>query len=480
MSANIALALTLVLVVWLLRRDVRQEPRVSPAVWIPVLWLLINGSRQVSMWLEGGPVFSMEALSEGNALDKTVYSGLIVAGLCVLASRRVALGEIFRNNTAIVLFFAFGALSIAWSDEPLTSTKRWVKAIGDPVMVLVLWSDPAPVRAVVATLRRCAYVLIPFSLLFCKFLDHLGRTFDAWGRASYTGVTTDKNMFGYLLFAFGLFFVASLLAGRQGREDRQANVDLGINLLMVAMVAWMLPIANSKTATVALGIGVIVVFAARFETVRRNFLTYAVVGVALAVLLEQFFSIKSAVLQASGRDATLTGRTGLWEMVLQEPNNPLIGVGYSSFWLGERLERFWSMYPTSPPIQAHNGYIEIYINLGLIGLTLMAAVLWSGLKTMRLRASASVAAKAAGSGTHDLDALALFGLGYCIAYLFYNISEATFQGLNPLFTIFLMLAFDSRHISAAASADEAADSAADTAVVQGVMGPTEQRRGGVG
>jgi hypothetical protein len=43
-----------------------------------------------------------------------------------------------------------------------------------------------------------------------------------------------------------------------------------------------------------------------------------------------------------------------------------------------------------------------------------------------------------------------------------------------------MLAFDSRHISAAASADEAADSAADTAVVQGVMGPTEQRRGGVG
>ena len=50
------------------------------------------------------------------------------------------------------------------------------------------------------------------------------------------------------------------------------------------------------------------------------------------------FSLQSTVAQAAGRDASFTGRTGIWETVLQEPINPLIGTGYSSFWLGERLD----------------------------------------------------------------------------------------------------------------------------------------------
>ena len=94
------------------------------------------------------------------------------------------------------------------------------------------------------------------------------------------------------------------------------------------------------------------------------------------------------MLEAAGRDATFTGRTGLWETLLQEPINPLIGVGYASFWLGERLERFWAMYPTSPPIEAHNGYLEVYLNLGLIGVCLLAGVLWRGLRTTRSRMAA--------------------------------------------------------------------------------------------
>ena len=78
-------------------------------------------------------------------------------------------------------------------------------------MVLVLWTDPFPVRAITAAIKRCAYILVPLSVLFCKYYEHLGRTFDAWGNFGYTGVTTDKNMFGYLLFAFGLFFTAALM-----------------------------------------------------------------------------------------------------------------------------------------------------------------------------------------------------------------------------------------------------------------------------
>lgn len=471
MTPSIALALTVLLIAYLLRRDARQEPHVSPAVWIPTLWLMINGSRQVSQWVDGGPIFEAQmaalALSDGNPIDKVVYSALIVAGLWVLATRRVQVGEIVRNNAALALFVLYALVSVTWSDEPATALKRWVKAIGDPVMVLVLWSDPSPVRAVMAMLKRCAYVLIPLSLLFCKYFDELGRSFDSWGRFSYTGVTTDKNMFGYLLFVYGLLFVASLLSkggspqpdGRHDRSDRMTS------LLMLAMIGWLIPIANSKTATVALALGTTAVVFAQLPSVRRHFLACSIGGIALAYVFEQVFSIQSAILEAADRDATFTGRTGLWETVLQEPINPLIGEGYGSFWLGERLQRFWEMYPTSPPIQAHNGYIEVYLNLGLIGVLLLAGLLWSGLRTMQRRAAASVTETV----SREEAALATFGLGYGVAYLFYNITEATFQGLNPLFTVFLTLAFAHRSITVAAVA-KAQDAPAPGAV-------TEQPRG---
>jgi O-antigen ligase len=127
---------------------------------------------------------------------------------------------------------------------------------------------------------------------------------------------------------------------------------------------------------------------------------------------------------------------------LREPINPLIGVGYASFWLGERLTRFWAMYPTSPPIEAHNGYLEVYLNLGLIGVCLIAGVLWRGLRTMRSRLAASLFPSM--SETHNDRIFGTFGMAYGAAYLLYNVSEATFQGLNTLFVIFLILAFNSR------------------------------------
>jgi O-antigen ligase len=411
-------------------------------VWIPVLWLAINGSRQVSQWLGWyGSSFSAQVLEEGNPVDKAVYGFLIIAGLSILWSRRRRVGELARSNKLILLFFLYAGASILWSDFPLVAFKRWVKSLGDPIMVLVLWSDPTPARAVTAAIKRCGFVLIPLSLLFCKYYEHLGRNFDAWGTTAYTGVTTDKNMFGYILFAFGLFFCAALINSRSSDDaHRRTGGDRLTHILLLAMIAWLFPISNSQTALVASLVGIAVMSSLRLSTVQRHFWSYVTVVIPVGVALNMLYSLQATIAEAAGRDATFTGRTGLWETVLQEPINPVIGVGYGSFWLGERLARFWAMYPNSPPIQAHNGYIEVYINLGLIGLGLLAVVLWTGVRKMRSRVTLSLSTSEA---RHER-ILTTFGLAYAVAYLFYNVTEATFQGLNFLFTIFLILAFECR------------------------------------
>jgi O-antigen ligase len=354
----------------------------------------------------------------------------------------VRVGEIVKNNLPIALFLLYEGLSVLWSDTPFVAFRKWVKALGDPVMILLLWSDPFPVRAITAAIKRCAYVLIPLSLLFCKYYENLGRTFDPWGQAFYTGVTVDKNMFGYLLFAFGLFFVAAFMSRRDPHRNERNRLrsEQVINILFLVMIGWLLQIANSKTATVALTLGIVLIVALRFATVRRHFWAYALAAILLVTVSNELLPIRSVVAEASGRDATFTGRTGLWETLLQEPINPLIGVGYASFWSRERLTRLWAMYPNSPITQAHNGYLEVYLNLGLIGLCLIAGVLWRGLRTTRSR----VAVFLSMSETHNDRIFRTFGIAYSAAYLFYNVTEATFQGLNFLFVIFLTLAFHYR------------------------------------
>ena len=81
-----------------------------------------------------------------------------------------------------------------------------------------------------------------------------------------------------------------------------------------------------------------------------------------------------------GKDPTLTGRTETWKILLSQPINPWVGTGFESFWLGDRLRKIWDMkfYENFYINEAHNGYIEVYLNLGLVGASLMCLLLLTG------------------------------------------------------------------------------------------------------
>jgi exopolysaccharide production protein ExoQ len=207
---------------------------------------------------------------------------------------------------------------------------------------------------------------------------------------------------------------------------------------LLGMIIWMIPTTDSKTSQLSLIAGVTLILALQFPTVRRNPWQWLLGTVLVLTILNEFLSLQSAALQASGRDATSTGRTGIWEKVLSEPNSALFGTGYNSFWLGARLQRIWDWNPNTQLLQAHNGYIEIYLNLGLIGVALLGGVLWTGLRNTRRRLTAPDFA-AAGP---DERTYQTFGMAYVPAYLLYNYTEATFMNLNFLFIIFLLVAFD--------------------------------------
>src|SRR5438552_3711858 len=145
MPTSLAAILTVGFVFVLFGRDRLNEREVSPALWLPVMWMAITGSRFVSQWMSIDAPRSVAAdAPEGSPIDAVYFLTLILAGLWVLGRRRIAFGVIVRNNAWLVALVVYSLLAILWSDFPFIAFKRWIKTLGHPVMALLILTDPNP------------------------------------------------------------------------------------------------------------------------------------------------------------------------------------------------------------------------------------------------------------------------------------------------------------------------------------------------
>jgi O-antigen ligase len=416
---------------FVLNRD--PKARTSKALWIPVVWFLIVGSRDVSLWLSafgiggGGTYLDVsEQYLEGNPIDRAVFTGLLVLGLIVLVGRGQRVMSILRTNMPIVMFFLYAGMSTLWSDYPGVAMKRWIKALGDVVMVMVVLTDTDRLAAIKRLLARVAFLLIPVSVLLIKYYPDIGAGYNIhhWTRV-LVGVTTHKNFLGVICLIFGLGCEWRFLAAYQARKGKQRTRQLIAHGALLVMVLWLLLSANSMTSLACFLLAGGLLAATRLRVVARrpsavHLLVAAVVLVSFSTL---FLGVGGSALETMGRDASLTGRTGIWNLTLSLSGNPLIGTGYESFWLGKRLATVWI---TMEGIQeAHNGYLEVFLNLGWIGVTLLATVMVTGYRNVLAEFR------------RDPD-VGRLKLAYFVVGVVYNFTEAGFRMLNPIWSMFLL------------------------------------------
>jgi O-antigen ligase len=113
--------------------------------------------------------------------------------------------------------------------------------------------------------------------------------------------------------------------------------------------------------------------------------------------------------------------------VLNEDINPLIGAGHASFWLNadrvDRISQELGLYFKLN--EAHNGYLEVYLNSGLIGLFLLILVLIVGAVKIKREAVAG-------------STYAAFRLALLIGTAAYGMTEAVFR-LSIIFSALLLV-----------------------------------------
>ena len=434
MPPALAATLTIFAIALLLRWEARQGEARGAALWVPVLWLVITGSRFVSQWINLGE-WSSSADTEGSPVDALYFLTLMVIAVRILARRGVRVGEVIRANRWLAAMVIYACISIAWSDFPFVAAKRWVKTLGHPLMALLIVTEPDPAAALRVVLKRCAFIMLPLSVLFVKYYPQYGRSFDTWsGIASNNGIGLTKNDLGYVCMVCGIFFSWNLLGLKRLRGRRERWVEGFWSLVFLWTTFWLLGVSDSKTSLATMLIGTFSMIALGWRFVNKRWVgTYVVVLLVIALTLDSAFDLYAQVLGLLGRNASLTDRTVVWADVIAMQQQPLFGYGFESFWLGQRLEVLWAKFWWRP-IQAHNGYIETYLNLGLIGVCLLVGLLLDTFRRITSQMST------------DFE-LARLKFALLLAIIAFNYTEAAFKAVHFIWTMFYIVAmqYPTRH-----------------------------------
>jgi exopolysaccharide production protein ExoQ len=378
MDRPLALLLCGLFVFFLLRIERRAEVnKVSFACWIPTIWMLYYASKPVSNWLApyGLVTVTGHEIETGSPLDGNFLLILIGLGFIIIAKRKLDWKSAVQNNRLLFVLLAYMLLSCLWSEVPDRSFKQWVRVFGSVIMAFAVLTEPDPRRALQSILVRQVYVLIPLSVVLVKYVPELGVVFGKWsGERMWEGACLQKNGLGRLCLISAVFLSWRLIRRWKGKANPVSPYQTPLEIAVLLMTCFLLagPGGRAFSATAVGTLAICLAASLGLLLPKRRFAgklfgIIAALTMGVAVLL--------AVTSTTG-----TTTSSIWEEVRSVAwQQPILGTGYSSFWSQAHAD--------SPNLfnlnEGHNGYLDVFLETGAIGLGLVLLLLASFIKRVK-------------------------------------------------------------------------------------------------
>jgi len=388
----------------------RKPARTAPAsagqkpslwIWVPWVWFLFAATRQPARWLLWNkPVNFGADDTAGGSADRIVMLLLMFVGAYVLSKRRIQVSRILTKNKGLLILFGYMGASVVWSNFPLISIVRFGRTVGVLEMVLVVLTERDPLEAIRFLLRSVYFLHMTLSAVAIRYVRNIGVFYDWSGQfEEWIGLSTDKNSLGQVSMCSGIFWLWQICDDWRSGTRKTRLRRLLFDCTLLAITLWILrgsPTVHSATsiigfvvcATALLGLQLIRKRAARAKRILAGAVIAAVaVGGPLYLAFQALGTTPAeAVVQATGRNMTFTDRNLIWMDVLNiAKRNPILGVGVGALWVGRIGVEIYPMpnwsrkTPQWRPQEAHNGYIDTYAQIGIIGLVLLVIVIWQAI-----------------------------------------------------------------------------------------------------
>lgn len=312
--------------------------------------------------------YTTDQLSSG-ALIRYFYYPFYLAGLVLAClSWRRLISATWRTPLLLLLLFLCAA-SYFWSSNPGDTARRFI-ALSMTMLSAYAMAARFSWQRLSEVIAIAFLIMMVFSIVFAVAFPHLGRMQELFVGA-WRGVWLEKNNLGANM-AIG--FVAAAAAGLHNPSRR---IFWGV---VAALMVVVLVLSTSKTAlvSVVLGIGGIgFIYLARRGPIIGILLSWLAVTVLLMLGAFVLFFPEHLFLLL-GKDATLTGRTFIWEGISRVmESRPLLGYGYGSVWSDESqyapLAKIVQVAGFRP-YHAHSCWYEVWLALGIVGLVVWGLV----------------------------------------------------------------------------------------------------------
>ena len=322
---------------------------------------------------------SAVAGAEGSMSRQITWGGTFLVSLffCLNFKQKGARFPVELVPASYFLLIFFSIVSFAWAFNPAVSLKRSIQLVGVLLIAMALVNQKRG-ENVVTQFASPAFFLL---LLGVVALAAPSISLDTDG--NYRGFTFTKNVWGQFALFSSIVFLFSAI------EKKGFNKWWGAFLFSSASL-----FATRSATSIVIYFGVIGIsfFMYLYDKYRGRMYISAYAAISIfSVCVFSYFLIEGSLhsdrlvnagFRSVGKDVTLTGRTELWEMMFREiARHPWLGTGYGSFWLGlDGLSREIFLVFSWRPGQAHNGYIDIINEIGLVGFFVFLFVIFVHVK----------------------------------------------------------------------------------------------------
>jgi O-antigen ligase len=291
-----------------------------------------------------------------------VWSGIFYY---ILKSRFRLRFDLLAAKIALA-YTGFAMLSIVWSTDRASTFSTGMNLIFTTFLAIHLVSKYSSERLVVL-LAWLGFILAVSSAFFAVFLPGYGVDhYDHPG--AWQGVYAQKNSLGIVMV-----YMTAIALSLKANTFVEKLWKSAIFVLCAAEAV----LSQSREAWIGCAVLLLMHFLlkgyARFSLSSRG--SVLLIGfVSLVLAVTGGAALAAYILVLLGRDVTLSGRTDLWQAVLEQCKlHPFTGYGLNAFWGSAKA------FPVYLVIHwiatsAHDGYLECLLELGAFGLFLLLAL----------------------------------------------------------------------------------------------------------